>query len=151
MQATVVDGKYQIVRPLGEGGMGTVYEARHLGTGRRVAVKVIVNEALAKSPDIIARFQREARAAGSIESQHIAHVLDTGQDRDTGNPYMVMEYLHGEDVSKAIERVGPLHPELAMRIIAQACAGLQKAHDAGVVHRDIKPANLYLVHQDAGE
>src|SRR5579883_1057394 len=107
--------------------MGAVYEARHTGTGRRVALKVIVGEALAKSKDIIARFQREARAAGAIESQHIAHVLDTGFDSQSGNPYMVMEFLHGEDVQHTIERLGPLHPELALRITAQACVGLQKA------------------------
>ncbi len=151
MEAKTIDGKYQVVRLLGEGGMGAVYEARHLGTGRRVALKVIVSAELASSPDIVARFQREARAAGAIESQHIAHVLDTGVDRDTGSPYMVMEFLQGEDVSQAIERIGPLHPELALRVIAQACIGLQKAHEAGVTHRDIKPANIYLAAQDGGE
>ncbi len=151
MQAQVIDGKYQVVRLLGEGGMGAVYEARHLGTGRRVALKVIVSAELAQSPDIVARFQREARAAGAIESQHIAHVLDTGIDPASRAPYMVMEFLQGEDVSQAIERLGPLHPELALRVIAQACIGLQKAHDAGVTHRDIKPANIYLAAQDGGD
>jgi eukaryotic-like serine/threonine-protein kinase len=147
----VIDGKYQIVRQLGEGGMGAVYEARHLGTGRRVAVKVIVSEALMKNSDMVARFQREARAAGSIESQHIAHILDTGFDRENGYPYMVMEYLQGEDVSQAIARLGPIHPDLALRIVGQACIGLQRAHEAGVTHRDIKPANLYIAQQDGGD
>jgi hypothetical protein len=131
--------------------MGAVYEARHTGTGRRVAVKVIVSEALLKNTAMVARFQREARAAGSIESQHIAHVLDTGFDREHGFPYMVMEYLQGEDVSQCIERNGPIHPDLALRIVGQACIGLQRAHDAGVTHRDIKPANLYLAEQDGGD
>ncbi len=147
----IIDGKYQIVRQLGEGGMGAVYEARHLGTGRRVAVKVIVSEALMKSTDMVARFQREARAAGSIESQHIAHILDSGFDRDKGYPYMVMEYLQGEDVSQALTRNGPLHPDIALRVVGQACIGLQRAHDAGVTHRDIKPANLFIAQQDGGD
>lgn len=129
--------------------MGAVYEARHTGTGRRVAVKVIIGHHV-KSGDVVARFQREARAAGGIETQHIAQVLDTGTDRTTGNPYMVMEYLQGEDVQQCIRRVGPLEPDTALRIVAQACVGLQKAHEAGVIHRDIKPANLYLAGQDHG-
>jgi serine/threonine-protein kinase len=147
----VIDGKYQIIRQLGEGGMGAVYEARHMGTGRRVAVKVIVGEALAKSADIVARFRREAMASGSIESQHIAQVLDTGVDAQSGSPYMVMEMLVGEDVQQAIRRVGPFAPELALRVVAQACLGLHKAHEAGVVHRDIKPANLYIARRDGGD
>jgi serine/threonine-protein kinase len=153
----VIDGKYRIVRQLGEGGMGAVYEARNLGTGRRVAVKVIVPEVFAKnSPESIAgitkRFQREARAAGAIESRHIAQVLDTGVDAKGGFPYMVIEYLEGEDVSQAKKRLGgALPPDLALRIASQACAGLQKAHDSQVVHRDIKPANLYLAKQEGGE
>jgi serine/threonine protein kinase len=147
-----VDGKYRIVRLLGEGGMGAVYEARHLGTGRRVAVKVIVGDALEKSDDdVVARFQREARAAGAIESQHIAQVLDTGVDPAGGFPYIVIEYLEGEDLSKTVARLGPLPPGVALRIASQACAGLHKAHLSKVVHRDIKPANLYLVRQDGNE
>lgn len=145
----LIDEKYQIVRILGEGGMGAVYEARHTGTGRRVAVKVIIGEHV-ENEAIVARFQREARAAGSIETQHIAHVLDTGTDKATGHPYMVMEYLHGEDVQQCVRRVGPLDPDVALRVLSQACVGLQKAHDAGVIHRDIKPANLYLASQDDG-
>ena len=96
-QPQLVDDRYQIVRLLGEGGMGAVYEARHTGTGRRVAVKVIIGNHV-KTGDVVARFQREARAAGSIETQHIVQVLDTGVDRSTQNPYMVMEYLQGEDI-----------------------------------------------------
>jgi eukaryotic-like serine/threonine-protein kinase len=147
----IIDGKYEIVRQLGEGGMGAVYEARHKGTGRRVAVKVIVSEELLKDNDMVKRFQREARATGSIESQHIAHVLDTGVDHERGYPYLVMEYLRGQDISQAIQRIGHISPDLALRITAQACIGLQRAHEAGVTHRDIKPANLYLAEQDGGE
>ena len=146
MLGKTIDGKYQIVRLLGQGGMGAVYEATHVGTGRRVALKVIIAETISR--DAILRFQREARAAGVIESQHIVQVLDTGIDRELGVPFMVMEYLLGEDLQKLCERIGALSPELALRIVAQACAGLQKAHEAHVVHRDIKPANIYLERRD---
>lgn len=147
----VVDGKYRIGRQLGQGGMGAVYEATHLGTNRRVALKVIVSEALANEADVVLRFEREARASGSIDSVHVVQVLDTGVDPVTTYPYMVMEYLSGEDVSDLVRRVGPLPPDLVTRIGAQACLGLQRAHDAGVVHRDIKSANLFLSRRDGGE
>lgn len=147
MLGQTIDGKYQIVRLLGQGGMGAVYEASHLGTGRRVAVKVIL-PGVPISRDAILRFQREARAAGVIESQHIVQVLDTGIDREQGVPFMVMEYLVGEDLQKLGERIGALAPDLALRIGAQACSGLHKAHEARVIHRDIKPANLFLARRD---
>src|SRR5260370_40332890 len=101
--------------------MGAVYEARHLGTGRRVAVKVILSEAMQKSRDALARFQREARVTGAIESNHIAQVLDTGVDSRSGHPYLVMEYLSGQALQRTIRTLGPLRPELAPRIAAQAC------------------------------
>ncbi len=153
MQTTpsLVGGKYQIVRQLGEGGMGAVYEGRHTGTGRRVAVKVIAGAALAKNAEVVSRFQREAMASGAIESQYIAQILDTGVDEATGNPYTVMELLSGEDLSQAVQRLGPLAPDVALRVVAQACLGLKKAHEAGVVHRDIKPANLYLAKREEGD
>ncbi len=128
--------------------MGAVYEARHLGTARRVAVKVISSESLSKSAEVVSRFQREAMASGAIESQYIATVLDTGVDPASGSPYMVMELLVGEDIEQALKRIGPFSPELSLRVIGQACLGLQKAHEANVVHRDIKPANLFLARRD---
>jgi serine/threonine-protein kinase len=131
--------------------MGSVFEAEHTGTGRRVAVKVINSGDMSRNPMLISRFQREAKAAGAIDTQHITQVLDTGTDPESGLPYMVMEFLSGEDLSQALKRVGPIIPDLALRIVAQTCLGLQKAHDAGVVHRDIKPANLFLARRDAGE
>ena len=131
--------------------MGAVYEARHAGTGRRCAVKVIAGEALAKSEDIVNRFRREAMASGAIESQYIAQVMDTGVDPQSGSPYIVMELLVGEDLEQTVKRLGPLPPDVALRIGAQACLGLQKAHESGVVHRDIKPANIFLTRRDGGE
>jgi serine/threonine protein kinase len=146
-----IDTKYLIVRQLGQGGMGAVYEARHAGTGRRVAVKVIVGETLQKNRDVVARFQREARAAGAIESAHVVQVLDTGFDPSSGHPYLVMEFLSGRDLQEIIRELGPLPPELALRVVAQACLGLLKAHEVGVVHRDVKPANVFLARLDAGD
>jgi serine/threonine protein kinase len=147
----LVDGKYQLVRQLGQGGMGAVYEARHKGTGRRVAVKLIAGASMQRNAEVVARFQREAMASGAIESQHIAQILDTGVDPTTGSPYTVMELLSGEDLEQALARVGPLAPEVALRITAQACQGLRKAHEASVIHRDIKPANLFLVKGEEGD
>lgn len=151
MEPRIIDGKYQILRELGKGGMGIVYEARNLETSRRVAVKVIVSALLAKGSDATARFKREAKATSAIETQHVAQVLDAGRDPETGDPYIVMELLSGEDLKQLIERLGPLPPDLALRIVAQACVGLQVAHDAGITHRDIKSANLFLARRDGGE
>jgi serine/threonine-protein kinase len=131
--------------------MGAVYEAKHKGTNRKVAIKVINSGDVNKDQKLVGRFQREAKAAGSIDTQHITQVLDTGVDRDSGLPFMVMEYLAGEDLQALFKRLGPVSPELALRLVAQTCLGLQKAHEAQVVHRDIKPANLFLTERDGGE
>lgn len=131
--------------------MGQVYAAEHAATGRKVAVKVISSPNLVGDATVIGRFQREARVAGSIDTQHITQVLDAGVDRESGLPFLVMEFLAGEDLQHVVKRLGPLSPDLALRITAQACLGLQKAHEGGVVHRDMKPANLYLAKRDAGE
>jgi eukaryotic-like serine/threonine-protein kinase len=139
-----LNGQYRIVRQLGGGGMGAVFEAEDTTSGEHVAVKVISTGDLAKDKALIGRFQREAKAASSVDTDHIVRVLQTGTDPTSGQPFMVMEYLLGEDVSHLFRRLGPLPPELALRIGAQACAGLQKAHEQNVIHRDIKPANLFL-------
>ncbi|MGK3988199.1 protein kinase [Sorangium sp. So ce136] len=151
MIGTVIDGKYRIAKLLGEGAMGSVYEAEHTATGRRCAIKVISSLDLTRDPRIVQRFQREARAAGSIDTQHITQVLDAGVDRETKLPFLAMEFLAGEDLQHLLLRNGPLAPHVALRIAVHCCLGLQKAHDAGVVHRDIKPHNLFLARRDAGE
>jgi serine/threonine-protein kinase len=148
---TTLDGKYHIKKVLGAGAMGQVFAAEHAATGRKVAVKVISSPELIRDATVVSRFQREARVAGGIDTQHITQVLDAGVDSTSGLPFLVMEYLTGEDLSQLIKRLGPLAPELALRIIAQSCLGLQKAHEANVVHRDMKPANLFLAKRDAGE
>jgi serine/threonine-protein kinase len=151
LSGTTLDGRYEIGRMIGGGGMGHVYEAQHVGTLRRVAIKVISTGELARDKQIVGRFQREAKAAGAIDTQHICQVLDTGTDPESGSPFMVMELMTGEDVQQLLQRTGPVAPELALRIVGQACLGLAKAHEVDVVHRDIKPANLFLARRDGGE
>jgi hypothetical protein len=138
----VIGRSYEVIRELGRGGMGVVYEARHRETGRRVAVKEI---AIGNDKKLVDRFAREARATSAIESRHVPPVLDAGGDP---NPYLVMELLQGMDLQAYLDEHGPLGEDVALRIVAQACAGLVRAHAAGVVHRDIKPANLYLAKRD---
>ncbi len=130
--------------------MGSVYEAIDASTGARVAVKVITAEAAA-SEVLMSRFAREAEAAAAIDTPHIVRVLGSGRDEERRLPFLVMEYLDGEDLHQLIKRLGALSPELALRIAAQACLGLQKAHEARIVHRDIKPANFFLAQTADGE
>ncbi len=151
MLGSTVGGRYRLIRLLGQGGMGAVYEAEHSGTRKKVAVKLIIGPEHSKNPAIVQRFEREARAAGSIDTQHIVQVLDTGTDEATGAPFMVMELLKGEDFQQLLQRCGALPPEVALRLVGQACLGLGKAHEAGVVHRDVKPANLFLSQREDGE
>ncbi len=140
----VLDGKYQVARLIGEGGMGAVYEATRTDDDERVAVKVINDDAVAKDEVLVTRFEREALAASKILSPHIVEIFDAGHDSDTGHPYMVMEMLDGENALQLLTRLGPLPPELAIRVGIQTCEGLARAHEVGGVHRDIKPANLFL-------
>jgi len=143
----VIGGKYRITELIGQGGMGTVFEAVHTGTGSRVAIKLIVSNDIKE--EVFVRFQREARAAGTIDSHHIVRIFDMGTDDRSGSPFMVMERLFGEDLSQVMRRVGPLNPAVAVALAAQAALGLAKAHEQGIVHRDIKPANLFL--HDGGD
>jgi serine/threonine-protein kinase len=145
----VVGEKYRLVRLLGEGGMGSVYEARHDLIGRRFAVKFLHAE-LASHPEILARFRREAQAAGSLENENIAAVTDFGSSPD-GAPYIVMEFLEGEDVAKTLARFGPMSVQRAAHILIQVCRGLFAAHGRGIVHRDLKPENLLLQQRGDGQ
>jgi serine/threonine-protein kinase len=153
MQPRIIDGKYEIVRELSKGGMGAVYEARHLLTRRKVALKLILAETLARKrpSDALRRFEREARAAGLIDSRHVVSVLDTGVDTSTNDNYIVMELLTGEDLRQLIRRAGKLPPELVLAIAFQVCLGLRRAHEQGIIHRDIKAGNIYLARRDDGQ
>ncbi|HEX6277135.1 MAG TPA: serine/threonine-protein kinase [Polyangiaceae bacterium] len=141
-EGDVVLGKYAIERVLGEGGMGFVVAARHLELGERVALKFLLPEA-AKLPEACLRFVREARAAARVKGEHVARVLDVGT-RDDGMPFIVMEYLEGQDLGRLVETHGPLAVTDAVHYVLQACEAVAQAHAVGIVHRDLKPANLFL-------
>jgi len=138
---TLVAGKYSIVRPLGEGGMGAVYVVEHTITKHHRALKLLHPEMTAVR-DVVDRFLREASAAGHIGSEHIVETFDAGT-LENGAPYLVMELLKGETLAERIARRPPQLGEL-VDIMEQACSGIQAAHDAGIVHRDLKPENLFL-------
>ncbi|WP_437282407.1 serine/threonine-protein kinase [Sorangium sp. So ce375] len=144
-------GAYQVVRLLGQGGMGAVYEAEHVETRERVALKCIDGTLVVPGKNGLHRFQREVKAMGAIDTEHMVRVLDAGTDPERKVPFMVMEFLEGEDLQHLLDRVECLEPDTALRIAAQVCIGLQKAHEARVVHRDIKPANLFLARKADGE
>jgi serine/threonine-protein kinase len=134
--------KYTVERVLGRGGMGTVFEARHARLGHRVAIKVL-GEELRVHPDLVKRFEREARAAGALSSPHAVRIFDIDQT-DDGTPFMVMELLSGCDLARLLERHGAQPVGLAVRWMIEACDAIGEAHSLGIVHRDIKPSNLYL-------
>ncbi len=138
----VVGGKYVIGPRLGHGAMGVVFRARHEQLGRDVAIKVLHAGALA-SPVAIARFEREARAAASLQSEHVARVLDIGR-LASGVPFIVMELLDGRDLAAILRDLGRLPVDEAVDAILQACDAMAEAHARGIVHRDLKPANLFV-------
>ncbi len=140
--------KYRIVRLLGKGGMGAVYEARHARLSRRVAVKFLLPH-FAAHPEVLKRFENEAQAAGGLEHPNVAAVTDLGRAHD-GSPYLVMEYLQGQDCASLLAQQGPLPAARAANIVMQACRGLQAAHRAGIVHRDLKPENLFVTQAGDG-
>jgi serine/threonine-protein kinase len=147
----LVGGRYRLAQVLGEGGMGSVFEAEETTTGERFALKLIHGRLLLSGRGARSRFRREARAASAVASPHIIRVVDSGEDEVTGDLFLVMERLSGEDLQQLVDREGPLRPDAALRIAAQALLGLERAHEAGIVHRDIKPANLFLARGDGGE
>jgi serine/threonine-protein kinase len=138
----VVAGKYRVERLLGEGGMGVVIEATHIALNERVAMKFL-KAGLALQSEPVQRFLREARAAVRIKSPHVARVSDFGA-LESGVPFIVMEFLHGQDALALVAGQGRLSAEQAIDIVIQACDALAEAHSLGIVHRDIKPANLFV-------
>jgi serine/threonine-protein kinase len=142
----VLAGKYAVVRLIGRGGMGVVLEAQHLRLGQRVALKLLKSTYRAM-PEIMARFEREARAIARLTGPHVARILDVEALPD-GSPFMVMELLRGRELDEEREARGKIPPREAVGYILQACAGMAEAHRMGIVHRDLKPSNLFLCDQD---
>ena len=144
----IVGGKYRLLRYLASGGMGDVYEAQHTVVKRRFAIKLLHAE-LAAQRESLARFQREAQAAGALESENVAASVDFGIAED-GSPYIVMEYLAGESLRALADRLQRLPLSRAADLVVQACRGVGAAHKAGIVHRDLNPQNLFVCRREDG-
>jgi serine/threonine protein kinase len=134
--------KYEILELIGVGGIGFVVAATHIDLGEKVALKFLRPDALSNA-EAVGRFAREARASVQIKSEHVARVFDVGHLPD-GEPFIVMEYLEGQDLGAVIDERGALPIKVAVEYLLQACEALASAHARGVVHRDVKPENLFL-------
>lgn len=145
---SLLAGRYRVESVLGTGGMGKVYKAEHTGIGRTVALKVL-HSRLGGSKEAKQRFQREAIASGRFDHPNIVNVSDSGELED-GSLYLVMEALEGEPLGNRLEREKRIPWAEALAIVRGVLAGLQHAHDKGVVHRDIKPDNIFLARKDEG-
>ena len=144
-EGDVIAGRYRLEEQLGQGGMGEVWAAHHVGLDVRCAVKFILDLGRA---ELVARFEREARAVARVQSPNVVQVFDTGVWQ--GAPYMVMERLQGESLSQRLDRDGRLTPREALGIVEDVCRALTATMDHGVVHRDIKPDNIFLVSTGTG-
>ncbi len=147
----VVDGKYRVDTLLGRGGMGAVYRATHLGTGRPVALKIIAPELMGRH-DSVERFRREARAMGLLRHPNVVDVTDFDVWRGELGPiaYLVMEFLDGMSLRQLLDREGALPLQAVVEILEQVCVAMEKAHQGGVLHRDLKPDNIWLEPNDLG-
>lgn len=140
----VLEGAYRITRLIGEGGMGAVYEAIQLRLNKRVAIKLMARQ-LTANQDALARFRREAEITSRLGHPNLVNVIDFGASA-AGEPYLVMEYLEGEDLDQRLGRCGTVPIDLAVHITKQTASALGAAHAQGIVHRDLKPANVFLLH-----
>jgi len=141
----VLDEKYKLERLLGQGGMGAVYLATHLGTDRYVALKLIAPQFM-RNEEFVQRFQREARAAGRLRHPNVVDVTDFGFAKAGGEPvaYLVMEYLDGCTLADVLKEEKRLPLEWVVDILEQVCSAVNEAHQQGIVHRDLKPENIWL-------
>ena len=144
----VLAGKYRVEAVLGVGGMGIVVQARHLDLDEKVALKFLLPQAV-QSKEATERFVREAKAAVRLRSEHVARVRDVGK-LDNGAPYMVMEFLDGSDLSRAVQEKGALSIDESVAFVLQACEAIGEAHSLGIIHRDLKPQNLFVTRRVDG-
>ncbi len=144
----IIGGKYRILRMIGDGGMGSVFEARHEVLGTSAALKFLHSE-LARRPGLAARFLQEARVSASIQSPHVTKVTDVDQMPD-GTPYIVMELLSGESLQQVLDRERKIQKDRAIDYALQILSGLEAAHALGVVHRDLKPDNVFITPSAGG-
>jgi serine/threonine-protein kinase len=141
---TTLGEAYEIVRRIGEGGMGRVYEAKHTRLrNKRFAIKILLDE-FSRQPEVVARFQREAESASGIAHPNVMGVYDVHRTAD-GRPYIVGEFLEGEEFGAFLDRVRKIDAPTAVAVVRQVCRALQAAHARGIVHRDMKPENVFLV------
>jgi serine/threonine-protein kinase len=145
---SIFAGKYRVEQVLGQGGMGLVLAARHLGLDEPVAIKVLL-PAMMQVSGMVERFTREARASAKIKNDYVVRVTDV-DTLPSGVPYMVMERLEGSDLSELCKRVGPLPIADAVRYLLETCSAIGEAHAMGIIHRDLKPANLFLARRRDG-
>ncbi|HEX6244803.1 MAG TPA: serine/threonine-protein kinase [Polyangiales bacterium] len=146
--ATLSD-RYRIIRKIGEGGMGIVYEAEHVMIEKRVGLKVL-REDFSSRFDVVERFRQEAKSASRIGHEHIIDISDFGVTQSGAN-YFVMELLQGQDLAEELESRGPLSPRRALNIVHQCAEALGAAHKKGIVHRDMKPENIFLLERKKNE
>jgi serine/threonine-protein kinase len=142
----VLSDRYRIVRKVGEGGMGVVYQAEHAVIGKKVALKVLFPE-LTRRTDLVARFLQEARSASRIGHENVIDISDFGQSPD-GLVYIAMEFLDGEDLGRLLKTSGPMPWERARVILMQIVKALRAAHDHGIIHRDMKPENIFMIQRE---
>jgi eukaryotic-like serine/threonine-protein kinase len=143
LAGTILEGAYQLVRLIGRGGMGAVYEATQLRLNKRVAVKLMSRESACDMVSL-ERFRREAEITSKLGHPHLVNLIDFGT-AEAGQPYLVMEYLEGEDLDHHLQKTIRLPTEIAARIVTQSASALGAAHAQEVVHRDLKPANIFLL------
>jgi serine/threonine-protein kinase len=142
----VLSERYRIVRKIGEGGMGAVYQAEHALIEKKMALKILFQD-LTRRPDLIARFLQEAKSASRIGHENVIDISDFGQSPE-GLVFIAMEYLDGQDLGKLLKKEGAIHWERARPILMQIAKGLRAAHGNGIIHRDMKPENVYLVQRE---
>jgi serine/threonine-protein kinase len=142
----VLSERYRIVRKIGEGGMGAVYQAEHALIEKKIALKILFQD-LTRRPDLIARFLQEAKSASRIGHENVIDISDFGQSPE-GLVFIAMEFLDGQDLGKTLKQVGAIPWERSRPILMQIAKGLRAAHGNGIIHRDMKPENVYLIQRE---